>query len=385
MSDWYSLDKMDSIEDVQYHVIFGERSNGKSYAVNMRCIDNFFKNGEEFVICKRWDEDMKSKVCSTVFTPMAEYVSNEYNHKIKFYHGSWWAYPSGSDGKMVDCVLMGYALAINSSDRIKMSQYPKVTLISFEEFMSQSALYLPDEVNLFINVVSTIVRNRTNVKIYLLGNAICKHSPYSDALGTKLHRMHKGEIIVKEFKDKKERRTKFAIQRTENVDVFDSKDNVKGVVYNMFGDSGVGNMITTGDFETHNYNAVICGVTFAETFIGDKSNYRIVKSNDRIPIILCYEDYYYCIYRIVNNNEIVFAFREIEKVSINTEKYAYIINSKVHIKGIVNIVNLNTYTDKIIDVLLDEILQSQKQDKFIFLNDDNGEDVTNAFNIVTNK
>jgi len=385
-SGFYNLDEMDRIEDVQYNIIFGERSNGKSYSVNKRCLDNFFIKGEEFVICKRWEEDMKSKTCSTVFTPLSDYVLKEYNHKMKFYHGSWWAYPNGSDGKMVDCIVMGYALSINNSDRIKMSQYPKVTVISFEEFMSQSALYLQDEVNLFINVVSTIVRNRTNIKIYLLGNAICKHSPYSDALGIKLHRMHKGEIIVKEYKDKKERRTKFAIQRTENVDVFDTKDNVKGVVYNMFGNSGVGNMITTGDFETHNYNTIICGVTFAEHIRKSlQGYYRIVKQNDRTPILLKYEDYYYCIYKIVYNNEIVFAFREIDKESINTKKYVYIINNKDHIKGIINIVNLNTYTDKIIDVLLDEILQAQKQDKFIFLNDDNGEDVTNAFNIATNK
>jgi hypothetical protein len=386
MSKFYSLDEMDKIKDVQYHMIFGERSNGKSYAVDKRCIDNFFERGEEFVICKRYDEDMKTKVCSTMLSPLYDYVMEEYEHKIKFYQGVWWAYHKDSDGRMADCKPMGYALSISTSDRIKGSQYPKVTTIIFEEFMSQNALYLPDEVNLFINVVSTIVRNRTNVKIYLLGNAICKHSPYSDALKIRLHRMGKGEIVVKEYQDKKGRRTKFAIQRTENVDVFDTEENTKGIVYNIFGESGVGNMITTGDFETHNYNRHICGVTFSENIKEiPNGKYKIVSNKDRTNIIIRYEDYFYCIYRTINNGEIVYSFREIEKEQVTSKRYNYILNNKRHFEGLVNIVNINTYSDKVIDVLLDEMLHAYKQDKFIFLNNDNGEDVNNAFNLIMNR
>lgn len=387
MSKFYSLEEIDKIKDVQYHIIFGERSNGKSYAINKRVIDNFFLKGEEFVICKRFQDDMNSKVCSTVFTPLEDYVLTEYGHRIKFYHGTWWAYDKDSDGKLSECRPMGYALSINTSDRIKMSQYPKVTVISFEEFMSQNALYLPDEVNLFINVVSTIVRNRTNVKIYLLGNAICKHSPYSEALGIRLHRMQKGEIIVKEYKDKKGRRTKFVIQRTENVDVFDTEDNKTGVVYNVFGNSGVGTMITTGDFETHNYNRYICGVTFSENMryvpIGQK--FTLVAGKHRTNILIKYEDYIYCIYRVVNNGEVVFAFREIDHKQINSKKYNYMLNNKTHYDGIINIININTYSDKFIDVLLDEILHAYTQDKFIFLNNDNGEDINKTFNMIMSR
>lgn len=386
MSKFYSLDEIDKINDVQYHIIYGERSNGKSYALGKRALDNFFKYGEEFVICKRYEEDMKTKVCSTMLIPLYDYVLENYDHHIKYYQGRWWAYHKDTEGKMIDCKVIGYALSISTSDRIKGSQYPNVTTIIFEEFMSQNALYLPDEVNLFINVVSTIVRNRTNVKVYLLGNAISKHSPYADALSIRLHRLTKGEIIVKEYKDKKGRRTKFAIQRTENVDVFDTEENTKGIVYNVFGNSGVGNMITTGDFETHNYNKHICGVTFSENIKKvPKGKYRIVNNKDRINVLIKYEDYIYSIYRIVNNNEIVFAFREINKKQINSFKYQYIINNKKHYEGLINIVNLNTYSDKIIDNLLDEILHAYKQDKFIFLNNDNGEDVNSAFNIVLNR
>lgn len=386
MIKYYSLEDIHKIKNVQYYMIYGERSNGKSYAVDKEMIDNFFNKGEEFVICKRYDEDMKTKVCSTMLTHLDDYVKDNYGYYMKYYQGRWWAYPTDSDGKMVDCITMGYSLAINQSDRIKGSQFPKVTTILFEEFMSQSATYLPDEVNLFLQVVSTIVRGRTNVRVYLLGNAISKHSPYSTALGIRLHRLNKGEIIVQEYKDKKGRRTKFAIERTENVDVFDSDENVNNVVYNVFGNSGVGNMITTGDFETHNYNRDICGVTFDECINElPYGNYKIVNRKDRTEILIKYEDYFYSVYRTVNNDEIVFAFREIDHSNVTSKHYRYIINNKKHFPNIINIINLNTYSDKIIDGLLDEMLHAYKQDKFIFLNNDNGEDVNSAFNIVLHK
>lgn len=384
MSRFYSLNEIDKIKDVQYHIIYGERSNGKSYAINKRAIDNFFNSDgvEQIAIMKRYAEDMKSDVCSTVFTPLDNYILEKYDHKIKFYQSKWWVYHKDSDGKMSDCRVLGHAFAISNCDRYKMAQFPQVTIISFEEFMSVKAIYLQDEINLFINIVSTIVRDRLNVKIYLLGNAISKYSPYSEALGVRLHRLNKGEIVVKEYKDKKGRRTKFAIQRTENVDVFDKEENTEGIVYNIFGNSGVGNMITTGDFETHNYNRHICGVTFSESLkIIPKGKYRIINNDDRINILIKYEDYFYSIYRVLYNGEIVFAFREINKKQVTNKKYQYIINNKKHFNGIINIVNINTYSDKFIDGILDEILHAYKQDKFIFLNNDNGEDVNSAFNM----
>lgn len=383
MTNFYSLDELDKIKHVQYHIIFGERSNGKSYCLGKRVLDNFFKRGEQFVICKRYEEDMKTKICGTMLSPLYDYVEEEYGYKIKFYQGSWWAYPLGTDGKMSECECIGYALAINVCDRLKGSQYPKVKTIIFEEFMSQSASYLVDEVNLFINLVSTIVRNRTDVKIYLLGNAICKHSPYSDALDIRLHRMKKGEIIVKEYQDKKNRRTKFAIQRTENVDVFDTDENTEGVVYNVFGNSGVGNMITTGDFETHKYNIDSCGVTFSECLAElPPYKYTIVSKKHRTEVIIRYEDYFYAIYRVQVGQQVVFAFREIERDKISEKHFSYIMNNKEHFPYLTNINNMLSYTDGYIDWLLDEMVHSFKQDKYIFLSNDNGEDVNCALTLI---
>jgi len=65
---WYSLDNILKHES-QYYMIFGERSNGKSYAVDKYILDKFFKEGEQFAFVKRYEDDIKTKYMSEVFTP----------------------------------------------------------------------------------------------------------------------------------------------------------------------------------------------------------------------------------------------------------------------------------------------------------------------------
>lgn len=381
MTNFYTLDELDNIKDVQYYIIFGERSNGKSYAVGKRILDNYFKYGHEFVICKRYAEDIKTSICSTMLQPLYDYILGEYGYKIKFYQGRWLAYEDGLDGKLTECETIGYALNISSSDRIKGSQYPNVTTIVFEEFMSMGNMYLDDEVNKFLNVISTIVRNRTDVKIYMLGNAISKHSPYSDALGIQLHRMTHGEIITKEYRDSKNRRTKFAIQRTPNVDVFDTKENINGVVYNVFGNSGVGKMITSGEFETHSYNRIINNITFTENIkLLPKGKYKVFGKNDKLPLVIRYQDYYYRVYRSGEYNNTTYGFREIKEKEITYKNTKYIINNSKYFQGINNIIDLSRYDTKNDkdNEMLNDLVHAYHQKMFVFITDDNGEDVHNA-------
>lgn len=381
MSKFYSLDNILKIDDAQYYIIFGERSNGKSYAVNKRNIDRFFKYGEEFVICKRYEEDMKTKTCSTMLSNLEDYVLNEYDHKIKYYQGKWYVYPSNTVGKMNECVIMGHALSINASDRIKGAQFPNVTTIVLEEFMSMNSIYLPNELNLFINLVSTIARNRTNVKIFMLGNAISKYSVYSEALEVRFHRMKKGEILVKEYHNKKGFRSKIAIERTENVDVFDTDKNTNKIVYNMFGEHGASTMITTGDFETGVYNKHVNNITFHENLKSiPRGKYTIVGKEHRTPFMIKYEDYYYRMYLIEGDN-ITLAFRECNKP--NGKEKIYMINNRSYIENVVNIRNITTYRtrNEKLDEMIDEIIHSFMQDNTLFLNNDNGEDVYSAMRL----
>ena len=58
-----------------------------------------------------------------------------------------------------------YAFALSELEHDKSTAYPNVTTVLFDEFLSRKS-YLPDEFVLFMNTLSTIIRERDNVKIY---------------------------------------------------------------------------------------------------------------------------------------------------------------------------------------------------------------------------
>jgi len=374
---WYSLDNILK-HDAQYYMIFGERSNGKSYAVDKYILDKFFKEGEQFAFVKRYEDDIKTKYMSEVFTPLEPYILETYGYRIKFYRGTWLAYEDGTEGKISECKVMGYAFSLNNVNRTKATSYPNVTTILFEEFMSIDCTYLPDELNLFLNLISTIVRYRHNVKIFMLANAISKYSPYSEALGIRLHRLKKGEIVTREYRDKKGFVTRFAIERSENVNVFDNNQNTQKIVYNNFGNAGVGQMITTGDFEVHAYPRRVGNVTFDE--LRESKDDVIIGKKHALPIVIRYEDYFYRIY-LYTKEKYILGFREVDVKTINYKNTAYIINGVQHIKGIVNITNLAYYDDENINRLINIIVACMRQKDFVTLTDDDGENVVNAFRL----
>lgn len=381
VKNYYDIASLDGY-NAQYYMIFGGRSNGKSFSVTRRALDNFFNYGEEFIICKRYEEDIKSKTASTMLKNQEDYILEEYGYKIKFYHGKWYAYKDGESDKLKDCRLMGHTMSINNSDRLKGGQYPNVTTIILEEFMSMSCTYLPDEINMFINLVSTVARHRTNIKVYLLGNAISKSSPYSTALGVKLHRMKKGEIIHKEFTDNLGNKTSFVIQRTENVQIDENEDGNR-TVYNIFGDSGVGNMITTGEFEHAKYLRECNNVTFNELISelpkikGVKR--RVFNKQDKVNLIIKYEDYYYQTY-LKDGVIPILGFRELKEINVKDTTFL-LTNENIYIKNCYNIKNIKTFTfgGEAINKLLDKVVQTLYQGNVVFFTDDNGQDVYNAF------
>ena len=64
---FYSLNKI-LRHDSTYNVIFGERSNGKTYSVLKYAINEFFNgHGGQLAILRRWQEDIRGKRASGIF------------------------------------------------------------------------------------------------------------------------------------------------------------------------------------------------------------------------------------------------------------------------------------------------------------------------------
>ena len=199
---YYSLNKINK-KNATYNVIFGERSNGKTYATLKQVLENYFNNGSQFAYIRRWSVDVQPKRMNNLFNAIIEdgYLEKLSGGKFTaiFYRtGRFYLCTYNDKGKPIynEEDIIGYAFSLSENEHNKANSYPKVTTIIFDEFLTNK-IYLPDEFILFMNTVSTIVRQRTNVKIYMLGNTVNKFCPYFKEMGlTNILTMKQGTIDV---------------------------------------------------------------------------------------------------------------------------------------------------------------------------------------------
>lgn len=190
---YYSIKKlMGDFPGCQYYMVIGERSNGKTYSTLEYAIEKNVENGEQFAYLRRWGEDVKKKEMSQLF---AAHVENGFVNKIT--KGEWdnivvmggrfYFSRLNHDDKKKDTVTVkeepiGFAFDLNSMEHYKSISYPKITTIIFDEFLSRNG-YLPNEFILFTNSLSTIIRQRNNVTIFMLGNTVNQYCPYFKEMG----------------------------------------------------------------------------------------------------------------------------------------------------------------------------------------------------------
>lgn len=207
---FYSLDEiLKRLAD--YNIIFGERSNGKSYSVLKYALEKYCKNGEQLGYIRRFDDDIKPKFANQVYKNLV--VNGEITKLSKGKYNDI-AYISGAfylqrveNGEVTErdenpCT---YAFALNLEERYKSTSYPLVTTILFDEFITRK-YYLIDEFIYFTSILSTIIRLRDNVKIFMCGNTVNKFAcPYFKEMGLKhLKEMKKGNIDVYQYGEHKE-------------------------------------------------------------------------------------------------------------------------------------------------------------------------------------
>lgn len=207
---FYTLDRIKK-KNAVYNMIIGERSNGKTYAVLLEGLKNYVKTGGQIGIIRRWQEDIKGKRASGIWNAINENgevakATNDEFQGITYLNGRFFlcnydektGKPIYSDN---DC--LGYVFALSDMEHNKSISYPKITLIMFDEFLTKN-MYLNDEFVLFMNTISTIVRKRTDVKIFMLGNTVNKYSPYFLEMGLNhIKDMQQGTIDIYSYGDGK--------------------------------------------------------------------------------------------------------------------------------------------------------------------------------------
>ena len=64
---FYSLSRI-LAKNADYNVIFGERSNGKTYATLLYGIKEYLKTGKQMAYIRRWREDLSGKRAESLFS-----------------------------------------------------------------------------------------------------------------------------------------------------------------------------------------------------------------------------------------------------------------------------------------------------------------------------
>lgn len=248
---YYSLAPILS-KDAQYNIIFGERSNGKTYAILDHILEDYCKHGNQGALVRRWKEDFRGKRGQQMFDALVtdgrvSQLTNGKYTRVYSYSGKWYlANPDARTGKMVTApepFCFGFALSDVEHD--KSTSYPKVKTIFFDEFLTRQ-YYLPDEFVTFMNVVSTIVRQRSDVRIFMAGNTVNQYCPYFTEMGlTHIKEMDKGAIEVYKYGESKLR---VAVEYADSI----SKKGKPSDIYFAF-DNPKLTMITGGSWEMAMY------------------------------------------------------------------------------------------------------------------------------------
>lgn len=253
--------------DTLYYMVFGERSNGKTFAVLVICLIRYVLYGEKFAYLRRWDLDLTPRRLETLFGALdkfklVEFITDgEYQFitqfQRQFYLGRWATDEEFEDGMPNNKVNgvpyirepepFGYAFALSMMEHDKGGNQPvDITTILYDEFMSRQR-YLVDELALFSNCISSIKRDDGRFKVWMLGNTVTTYCPYFREMGLKhITEMKKGEIQTYQGSDPE---TTIAVMWAGSPDADAKKDINKFFAF----DNPKLKMITEGSFETAAY------------------------------------------------------------------------------------------------------------------------------------
>lgn len=211
-SKYYRLDDVLKY-DGQYYILIGERSNGKTYSILEYALMDYVKNGRELAYIRRYADDIKGSRARAVMDTLIlngegknrviEITGGQWN-TIYYYGGAWYlAFVEEGQNIVKDVKPWAYAFSLSGTEHNKSTSYNAVGNVFFEEFLTRQ-LYLPDEFVLFMNTLSTIIRLRTDVRIFMAGNTINKYAPYFEEMGlVNVPKMKKGDIDVYTYGDSK--------------------------------------------------------------------------------------------------------------------------------------------------------------------------------------
>lgn len=192
----YNIDTIDSL-DADFNLIYGEKSNGKSYQVkHKKAVKKYLETGRRFILLRRWKEDITNSWIEQYFSDVdiESLTKNKYNC-ISCYRKTLYLATIDETNKVKRGEKIGYVMALSTEQHYSGASYLDVDDIIFEEFMERGC-YIAREPDKLMTFYSTVDRKRGTTKLWMLGNTISRVCPYMYDwdLQTIVRRQKQGDI-----------------------------------------------------------------------------------------------------------------------------------------------------------------------------------------------
>ena len=216
----YSIDEIDK-QGANINLIWGERSNGKSYQCkHKKAVIPFLQDverytcsyldkshiikqsqvkGKRFILMRRFKEEINSSWIESYFSDVDvdSLTDGKYNMITMYRKELYLTFYDVEKHKSKRGEKIGYAVSLSTEQNYAGGSYLDVSDIIFEEFMSRTT-YLHDEANKLLNFYSTVDRKKGTTKMWLVGNTITRVCPYIQEWGLNsiIFSQKQGEIRI---------------------------------------------------------------------------------------------------------------------------------------------------------------------------------------------
>lgn len=178
-----------------FYLLYSGKGVGKSYAIRERVFGRFIKYNDEFVLVRRREVDCKPSNIKKYFAKVdvKKLTNNEYD-SIGVQSNEIYLCKNDSDNKPHRERTIGYVISLAQFERFKGADYPYVSTIVNEEFISEYNDYISDESTIFMKMINTVFRPLTRGEydtlstaererysrreVWLIGNTISRLCPY---------------------------------------------------------------------------------------------------------------------------------------------------------------------------------------------------------------
>lgn len=200
----YNIDRIDKL-DANFNLIYGEKSNGKSYQVkHKKAVEHYLETGKRFILLRRWREDISNLWIEQYFADVdvAKLTNNKYNCISQYRKVLYFSIYDENTGKTQRFEKIGYVMSLSTEQHMSSASFLDVDVIIFEEFMERGS-YIPHEPDRLMIFYSTIDRKRGTTKLYMVGNSISRVCPYIREWGLDeiFRNLKQGEIKTKEIQN----------------------------------------------------------------------------------------------------------------------------------------------------------------------------------------